>query len=325
MSAATLVLSMNSSPSLYYYFGTRAMRNLEPIRILALDQEKIDYRSLAGYSRIIICRYLSFAVLLRLIMRHYLSKSLPPCIHFIDDDMAHAFQYRQLAIGYRFKTSLRYWSTSILLRLMDSKLWTSTEALANLYSSRAKQAVIRPLEYPVLKKTGSPELVYFYHGTWAHREEIEWLVPIVAEVQQKNPLATFEIIGNRTVQKWFRGIPRVRILEGMPWPAYYRHTQDHHYALGLVPCLDYRFNEFRSHTKIFDITRIGAIGLYSDSMAYQQIIENDCNGVKLKNDPHEWVEAIQYWLTAHEKRKVLYDLAHAWICEAASKNTELLN
>jgi len=325
MSAATLVLSMNSSPSLYYYFGSRAKHNSRRIRILALDQEKIDYGSLAGYSRIIVCRYLSIAVLLRLILLHYLTKSLPPCIHFIDDDMAHAFQYRQLAIGYRFKTSWRYWTSSILLQLIGAKRWTSTEALARLYSSESKPAVVTPFEYPVLKKIGSPELVYFYHGTWAHREEIEWLVPIVTMVQNKNPLVIFEIIGNRTVQKWFRGIPRVHILEGMPWSAYYRHTQDHHYALGLVPCLNYRFNEFRSYTKIFDITRIGAIGLYSDALAYQQMIENDRNGVKLQNDPQEWAEAIQHWLSAHDERKELFDLAHAWVCEATSKNMELLN
>jgi glycosyltransferase involved in cell wall biosynthesis len=155
--------------------------------------------------------------------------------------------------------------------------------------------------------------VYFYHGTWAHRHEIAWLIPIVREIQKRFPRHVFEIIGNRKVKKMFADIPRVRVISGMSWEKYLEFSGKVHYQVGLAPCFNTPFNQTRSHTKLFDITRAGAVGVYSNASPYQDVIMDGQTGVLVENNTQGWIEAISKLLKdSAVERKHSHENALLW-------------
>jgi hypothetical protein len=108
------------------------------------------------------------------------------------------------------KTAWRYARTRRLLGQLCSEIWVSTPELANRYA-RFSPRLLEP-NYVESKSACGKKSVYFYHGTWAHRREIEWLVPVVRQVQEAIPGAWFEIMGTDRVRRLYRGISRVRVV-----------------------------------------------------------------------------------------------------------------
>src|SRR5205085_11321651 len=142
-------------------------------------------------------------------------------------------------------------------------LWVSTAALSERY--RALQPEVMP-PLPLVDDTpraaeGDDGFVrLFYHGTQAHEAEIRWLRPIVAACLEACPQVHFELIGNHAVNQLYRGLPRTRILHPMAWPNYLAHCRTMRGHIGLAPLLVSDFNAGRSHVKVFDVARCGAVG-----------------------------------------------------------------
>jgi hypothetical protein len=74
--------------------------------------------------------------------------------------------------------------------------------------------------------------------------------------------------------------------------------------IGLNPLLDIPFNQARSYTKFFDITRCGAVGVYSPLSACSAIIEHQQHGLIVGLEQAAWAKAILsltqdevYWQT----------------------------
>jgi glycosyltransferase involved in cell wall biosynthesis len=167
----------------------------------------------------------------------------------------------------------------------------------------------------------SRSATYFYHGTFAHRREIEFLVEVIRRVQSRLDHAHFEIMGGRRIRQLFKGIPRVRVLQSMAWPDFLAYTSSVEHAVGLAPMLDTHFNRGRSHNKLYDITRCGAAGVYSDIGVFRGYIRDGYNGLLSPNDPSAWVERICLLLTDEPKRAELYRNALA-DCEAHASDPE---
>ena len=155
-------------------------------------------------------------------------------------------------------------------------------------------------------------VVYFYHGSWAHRREIKWLVPIIRQVQKHVPNAWFEIMGTDRVKRLFRGIPRVRVVHPMPWKDYIAYAGTVRYQVGIAPCFDTDFNRARSHSKVFDITRLGAAGIYANVTPYAEKVVHGETGLLCENVPDKWVAAIMLLINDQDLRKSLYVKAREW-------------
>lgn len=157
----------------------------------------------------------------------------------MDDDMPAALRAPELPLGYALRTALRHASTRRGLDGLCDAVWLSTPTLC------ARHAAWRPGLCPPLYVDGPapPEgdagaaPVYFYHGTRAHRAEIEWLVPVVREVQSRHPRAIFEVSGDAATGRCFHGIPRVRVLPPMAWTTFLtlRPRPGSAYRVGLAP------------------------------------------------------------------------------------------
>jgi len=215
-------------------------------------------------------------------------------IYLMDDDIPSVLWARELPLGYALRTAWRHVFARPWLRQLCDEAWVSTPELQRRYARFAPR-LCEPVYVPAAVTVGaepSRERVYFYHGTWAHRREIEWLVPVVAQVQRELSDVCFEIIGSAAVERLFRGIPRVRVRAPMTWPEYLAYAGTARFEIGLAPCLDTPFNRARSHVKLFDITRLGAAGIYADLEPYNGKIIHGDNGWLCSNRQQDWSSAI---------------------------------
>lgn len=213
-------------------------------------------------------------------------------VYLLDDDIPAALSARELPFFYALKSAWRYANARRRLQEVCDQVWVSTEELAHRCAPSCPR-VFEPTYVPAEKVAeATDDVVYFYHGTWAHRREIEWLVPIVRAVQEHVPDAWFEIIGTTRVRWLFRGIPRVRVIPPMSWPSYLGYAGTVRYRVGLAPCFDTPFNRARAHVKLFDITRLGAAGIYSDVVPYRGKIASGETGWLCENSQAAWIAAI---------------------------------
>jgi len=65
------------------------------------------------------------------------------------------------------------------------------------------------------------------------------------------------------------------------------------------------FNRARSHNKLYDITRCGAAGIYSDVDIYREHVQDGINGIFCSEDENDWVEAICELLTEPARRAAI--------------------
>ena len=224
-----------------------------------------------------------------------------------DDDIPAALAARELPLHYAIWTTWRYLTIRGLLSKIVSEIIVSTQELADRYPL-TKAAVWEP-HYDDTSEYHETPLVYFYHATLTHEREMKWLVPIVRRVQKAVPNAWFEIIGDGSVARMFKGIPRVRVLHAMNWPNYQAYIRSIRYDLGLAPLHDTPFNRARSHTKLYQITRAGAAGIYSDVIPYSGKIVNGVTGMLCGNHRYLWVRTIIAMLKDPLRRTAIHENA----------------
>ncbi|MBK7522589.1 MAG: hypothetical protein IPI75_21180 [Gammaproteobacteria bacterium] len=242
-------------------------------------------------------------------------------VYLLDDDIPQAMRAGELPLYYAWRTAWRYALARRALERVCSEVWVSTDELRRRYPEAAAR-VCEPLYLPCANRA-APERIYFYHGSRAHRDEIAWLVPVVRELQAAQSDWLFEIFGDARVRRLFAGIPRVRVRPPMRWPEYLAHAAGAHYLVGLAPCFDTPFNRARSHAKLFDITRLGAAGVYSALPPYAGKIEPGATGVLCANKPGEWVEAVLALMRDETTRHAIHQRALAWCEHEARAKREL--
>ena len=71
----------------------------------------------------------------------------------------------------------------------------------------------------------------------------------------------------------------------------------------LNPIFNSNFNNFRSPTKFFDITRLEAVGIYSNLKPFSEFINDNHDGILLDNNIDDWTEKISYLLDNSDVRK----------------------
>jgi hypothetical protein len=152
-------------------------------------------------------------------------------------------------------------------------------------------------------------LKIFYHGSASHRADIAWLHPVIQTVLARNTRLQFEIIGDARTKALYGGLERCTVLSPMSWPAYQALIATPGRHIGLAPAVPHPFNQARSHTKFFDITQAGAVGIYAARGPCQGVLKHQQHGLLVEMTPEAWVEAILLLADDHTLRQDLY--AHA--------------
>jgi hypothetical protein len=230
---------------------------------------------------------------------------------FMDDDLLDISASQGMPLRYRWKLArLTTFHKSWLVK-QAAELWVSTPFLAHKYQAWSPE-LIEPKPIKPIKES----VKVFYHGSASHKAEIEWLLPVIKAVLERNAHICFEIIGGQSVYKAFKGMPRVQVVHPMGWEAYQHFIQQPGRHIGLAPLLPNAFNQARSYTKVFDITQAGAVGIYSqgsESTHYLEACSSAENvsspGLVLPLEPSLWIAAILDLAENTSKRQVMINQA----------------
>lgn len=235
-------------------------------------------------------------------------------IFFMDDDVLDVGASTGMPLRYRFKLAkLAAWRLRWLQR-QGAELWVSTAYLQQKYVGwRPKLVLPLPMANPV------DVCRVFYHGSASHQAEIRWLRPVVEEALRRDDHLSFEIVGGQEVCRLYRGLPRVTVVNPMKWPAYQAFLAMPGRHIGLAPLLDLPFNRARSYTKFFDITRCGAVGIYSPGSASSEVVSHGQDGLIVALEQGAWVEAILNLARNSSLRQTLLRNAEEKLSELADK------
>lgn len=289
-----ILLHFGPNPTLDYYWLGRFPH------MTCMDTQKLrpEDNPLPSGSNLVIIRHISRP------WQSYLRKnaaSFASITYFLDDDIPAILDDSHLPPAYALKTWLRYQRMLPALRRICTHVLVSTPALARKYSL-PQECVLEPVYLPAPGPKADPVLV-FYHGTEAHAREIRWLRQVVDMVQAQSRHCLFEISGPKWVRDEFHGLPGVRVIHPMDWKGFFEYTSRVILHIGLAPMLDSAFNHHRSSVKFFDITRSGAVGIYSRVPQFQGQIQDGHNGLLLENKPELWAQAILHLAGRPELRE----------------------
>jgi len=208
-------------------------------------------------------------------------------VFFMDDDVLDLSAASGTPWRYRFKLAHLAASRLNWLKKQQAELWVSTPYLQQKYADWPARLVL-PSPVPVPAEVCR----VFYHGSASHDRDIRWLQPVIAKALAENERLCFEIIGGPAVNRLYGKLPRVTVIHPMRWPSYQTVLAMHPRHIGLNPLMPSPFNHARSHTKFFDITRCGAVGIYSPGNACAEIIRHRQDGLIVDLDQDAWAAAI---------------------------------
>ena len=208
-------------------------------------------------------------------------------IFFMDDDVLDMWASVGMPWRYRWKLIRLAARWQGWLRQQRAELWVSTPWLQEKYAVWQPR-LVRPVPLP---QAGDICRV-FYHGTASHAAEASWLRPVMADALEREAQLSFEIVGGAEIHRLYRDLPRVSVVHPMKWPAYQAFLAMSGRHIGLAPLLDLAFNKARACTKFFDITRCGAVGIYTSGTACDGVATHGIDGLVLRLDRQAWVEAI---------------------------------
>ncbi|MBW3692903.1 glycosyltransferase family 1 protein [Aeromonas dhakensis] len=221
-------------------------------------------------------------------------------VYFMDDDLFDPTALSTLPKEYRTKIMRRSAAQHRWITQYCDDIWVSTSYLAKKYA-HLNPDIVSAKPSRSLLETGQPVKIA-YHGSSSHREEKYWLRQIIEGVLQACPSANFEIFGEHDIYKFYRDLPRISVLHPMSWKNYLAYTKTHRLDIGLAPLLDSDFNLARGPVKFYDFVRMGAVGVYSNRVPYNDFIEQNVNGVLLENEPQRWIDAITLLINKEKKR-----------------------
>lgn len=226
--------------------------------------------------------------------------------YFMDDDLLDVAASAGLPARYRWKLYRLAGRQAGWLAAMEAEVWVSTPWLAAKYAAR------RPRLLPPAALSGEvpvgaalPGNRVFYHGTASHRAEIAWLRPVLAALVAAEPEAEVELVGGRAVARAYAGVPRVTVVQPMPWPTFRRFALWPGRGVGLAPQLPTAFNAARSYVKFLDITRSGAVGVYAAGSACAAVVTDGVDGLVVPMEPAAWVAATRRLLADPARRRAM--------------------
>ncbi|MEQ5769724.1 glycosyltransferase [Halomonas sp. H33-56] len=246
-------------------------------------------RTLAG-AQIIVCRSLSEAWIDLLETR----RAQVASVHYLlDDDLDAAARDPGLPTGYRER--MGWVSRRILPRLLalaDEVVVPNEELAARIRPRHSRVVTLAPallfspeMATPEATSTGWR---LGYHGTRAHRRDLEQISSALVSVLEAHSGLMLEVAMGRYTPQSLRQHDRVGALAPMAWHTYLRHLKGSRLHLGLAPLWPTTFNTAKSHIKFLEIAAMGGVGLFSRRAPYSNIVSDGEDGLLVDDDPADW-------------------------------------
>ena len=225
-------------------------------------------------------------------------------IYFMDDGLWDIKSLLSVQRIYGFRLFKKAYIYKYFALKENFEVWVSTDYLERKYKKYNPKVVYPyPTEIEENEKVSHNNNVVFFHGTASHKEEFIWLSELFKEIS--NDLL-IEIFLDDKNFKMFKGIKNLIAIRPISWESYLKFSKLKYRSVGLVPLFENEFNKGRSWIKFYDITRSGAVGIYSDKVPYANLIKAFKAGIVLPMEKKSWIDALREVLSSENLRKELF-------------------
>tara|TARA_S200000501_G_scaffold369764_1_gene409766 strand:- start:448 stop:1374 length:927 start_codon:yes stop_codon:yes gene_type:complete len=292
------VLHNGLNPTSYYW-----LNHLNP-NFLDLKKD-FNLNLLNKKDTLIIVRYIPFKRIFNLFR---LKKKDIKIILFIDDDLLSFNIFSKLPTKYKLKLFFRIYCYKHLLRFLVDQIWVTNLNLKKKLSIQLNNKIkIKVVDLNFRDNFTKKTLHRIsFIGTSSHVLELKWIKGLFLKIQSQRDDCLIEIFINEKWRKYFKSIPRIKMIYPMDWESFLLDTRHRNVDIVLNPILKSEFNVFRSPTKFFDTTRLGAVGIYSKNSPYSSFVKDNYDGILLENDLDLWCKNIHYLLDNKYKRDYIY-------------------
>lgn len=226
-------------------------------------------------------------------------------LYFLDDDLLNIPKNIPSSDYFSDKDQKR--SLINILELSDI-LWCVNPLIVEKYSKYTRGRWMLS-KVPVIlsdKPSGLQEnesINIIYAGSIDHSGLIrEYLTPVIKVLcQEFGESLHFTFIGADPGLEKYKNITHYKYIDDYDK---YRHLiSDYRYHIGLSPIYTTQFYQSKYYNKFIEYTMMGAVGIYSNSQPYTNIVENGKNGLLCENTYKGWYEAIKSAISSRELRE----------------------
>ena len=263
-------------------------------------------KDLDKYNTIILVRYIPFKIILDLFK---LKREFKKVILLIDDNLLDLNIFSELPFLYKIKIFFNIYCYKLFLGILINEIWVTNKRLGEKVKKNISNKVIniKILDLSYGKINTSKEFYKVaYLGTTSHTLEMRWLKPLFEKIQLEREDCLLEIYVDKKWRNYFRSIPRLKMIYPMDWETFYLDSLTRKVDIVLNPIMHSKFNKYRSPTKFFDTTRLGAIGIYSDKEPFSNFIKDNHDGFLLDNNINLWIKKINNLLENKDERRRIY-------------------
>ncbi len=293
-----MVISNNVTPTVFYWLNEVITKVVHP--------KRLNKKRLKDFDTIILVRYIPFNIFLYLI---YLKRKSKKIILLLDDNLLDINIFSEIPFLYKLKIFLNIYCYKFFFFLFINEVWVTNRLLAEKVQQKISSNQIKIKLLKLSHKHNYTKKKFYkisYLGTSSHPLELRWLKTLFEKIQQQRKDCLIEIYVNKKWRNYFRSIPRMKMSYPLDWETFFLDTSIGNSDIVLNPIFNSNFNNFRSPTKFFDITRLKAVGIYSNSKPYCDFINNNHDGILVDNNIESWIEKIVFLLDNANERQRLF-------------------
>ena len=303
-----LLIRQNEAPTdeLYVLASIKYLQKKYSIelQIVNLDDEKeaMSYQNYLSGAHVIVSRYLT-PDWIRLLTDK--KDDLAQLYYLMDDDVGGAADSIWMPGGYRQRMmKVANGEFQTMLSLCDRFIATS-KFIFHRYKSDKTDLLEPPYLEPLkdLLHLNKEMIIISYHATQVHRDDLLFIAEALREIHDRYLNVRIQIVMGNYVPAVLKDLPRIEIINGMSWEEYKIFIRQCRAHIALAPLLDTTYNRGKSVIKFFDISRLGALGFYTNTFPYDEVIVNGENGILLENDPLMWQKTLGWFIEHPEVLK----------------------
>ena len=292
-----MVISNNVTPTVFYWLNELITKVVHP--------KRLNKKRLKDFDTIILVRYIPWNIFLYLI---YLKRKSKKIILLLDDNLLDINIFSEIPFFYKLKIFFNIYCYKFFFFLFINEIWVTNKLLAEKVKLKISSNQIEIKLLKLSNNNNLPKKKFYkisYLGTSSHPLELRWLKTLFEKIQQQRKDCLIEVYVNKKWRNYFRSIPRMKMSYPLDWETFLLDTSIGKSDIVLNPIFNSNFNNFRSPTKFFDITRLKAVGIYSNSKPYCDFINNNHDGILLDNNIDKWIEKISFLLDNSDVRQRL--------------------
>ena len=270
-----------------------------------INPRNLDKKHLSNFKTIILVRYIPFKIFLYLTILKRKSKKI---ILLLDDNLLDLNIFSELPFFYKLKIFINIYLYKFFFNFFINEIWVTNKLLGEKVKQKISKNNIN-IKLLALNYNQNYPLKNIYKiaylGTTSHTKELLWLKKLFEKIQRQRNDCLIEIYVNKKWRNYFRSVPRMKMSYPLDWETFYLDTVVGKVDIVLNPIFNSNFNNFRSPTKFFDITRLEAVGIYSNLKPFSEFIHDNHDGILLDNNIDDWAEKISYLLDNSDVRERL--------------------